>query len=173
MRSLRCCVGLSARGHLSRSIRLQPAKSDEFEQYTLCVYSPDGRLLTKFSPYGDLPLHTNESTSAGIPNRSTDGWCGLGIRVAQWHPSGKFLAIGGWDTKVCHSLMLIKIALRAFATSQIRILSDLAWTPLCVVSLPVKVHNRETVRLRLVGLKMRADSDKRRPFFANQWIGLP
>lgn len=27
---------------------------------------------------------------------------GLGIRAVVWHPTGAFLAVGGWDDKVGH-----------------------------------------------------------------------
>ncbi|PPQ63010.1 hypothetical protein CVT24_006116 [Panaeolus cyanescens] len=48
-------------------------------RYKLHVVSLAGDLLTTFSPYPD-PI--------------------LGIRKVAWHPSGTFIAVGGWDDKV-------------------------------------------------------------------------
>jgi hypothetical protein len=53
-----------------------------FPQNQLHVFTPQGRLLATFTP----------------PQPSA---CGLGIRTVSWHPSGRFLAIGGWDGHVC------------------------------------------------------------------------
>ena len=29
-----------------------------------------------------------------------DSWVGLGVRSVRWHPTGDWLAVGGWDGKV-------------------------------------------------------------------------
>lgn len=50
-----------------------------YSQYKLYILSLTGNLLGSFSPDPDP---------------------GSGIRNAAWHPSGMFLAIGGWDDKV-------------------------------------------------------------------------
>lgn len=48
-------------------------------QFKLHVLTLSGDLLTSFSPF---------------PNP------GFGIRNVAWHPTGVFLALGGWDEKV-------------------------------------------------------------------------
>lgn len=92
---------------------------DPESQYLLHIYTPDGRLLTTFSPYASLAHVPNPSgPSRGTPassdlptlaegdkersrqERSTEGWVGLGIRTVRWHPSGDWIAVGGWDGKV-------------------------------------------------------------------------
>ncbi|ORY78011.1 hypothetical protein BCR35DRAFT_342395, partial [Leucosporidium creatinivorum] len=69
--------------------------------YILHIYTPDGRLLKTFTPY-------------------SSGWVGLGIRKVEWHPTGDWLAVGGWDGKI-------------------RILTRLAWAPVAELSVPAKV----------------------------------
>lgn len=85
------------------------------QQYLLHIYTPDGRLLTTFEPYADIAPTTTASASTGSTSgkgkskfverkeRSTDGWVGLGIRTVRWHPSGDWIAVGGWDGKVSRS----------------------------------------------------------------------
>eukprot|EP00898_Chlorokybus_atmophyticus_P000443 jgi/Chlat1/139/Chrsp1S03234 len=51
---------------------------DSCLDYQLCVYSADGRLITKYEAYKDA----------------------LGIRSMAWSPSGSFIAIGSYDQKV-------------------------------------------------------------------------
>ena len=43
------------------------------------ILTLNGRVLTSFTPYLDP---------------------GFGIRAVAWHPTGLFLAVGGWDDKV-------------------------------------------------------------------------
>ncbi|GAA5985199.1 hypothetical protein JCM10908_002566 [Rhodotorula pacifica] len=49
--------------------------------------------------------------------RSTAGYVGLGIRTVEWHPSGEYLAVGGWDGKI-------------------RILTRFGWVAVAELSLP-------------------------------------
>lgn len=87
------------------------------------IYTPDGRLLRTFAPYSTLartvqqPMNktalrnqpigqtsasdTRDDKESERTHRSTDTWVGLGVRTVSWHPSGDWLAIGGWDGKVC------------------------------------------------------------------------
>lgn len=44
------------------------------------MLTPAGNVLTTFTPESDP---------------------GLGIRNVAWHPNGMFLAVGGWDDRVC------------------------------------------------------------------------
>lgn len=85
-------------------------------QYILHIYTPDGRLLKTFTPYSSLSRPTNPAQPRGGPTpladstlperervreeRSTESWVGLGIRKVQWHPTGDWIAVGGWDGKV-------------------------------------------------------------------------
>lgn len=48
-------------------------------QYKLCIYTLPGTLLSTFTPSPDP---------------------GLGIRCVSWHPSGSFIAVGGYDDKI-------------------------------------------------------------------------
>ena len=59
-------------------------------QYALHIYTPDGRHLAS---------HT----------LAQGGISGLGVRSVAWHPSGRFLAVGGHDDVV-------------------RILNDVSWS---------------------------------------------
>ena len=52
---------------------------------------------------------------------------GFGIRTAVWHPSGLFLAIGGWDDKI-------------------HILDNLSWSPVTTLELSSRIPG-EVVRV--------------------------
>lgn len=54
-----------------------------FKQFKLCILTLAGSLLATFSPDPDP---------------------GLGIRCVAWHPSGSFIAVGGYDDKVLKNL---------------------------------------------------------------------
>ena len=56
-----------------------PARPDSLRQYKLFIYTLTGSLQGSFSPTEDL---------------------GFGIRCVAWHPTGAYLAVGGWDDKV-------------------------------------------------------------------------
>lgn len=43
--------------------------------------------------------------------RSTAAYVGLGIRTVEWHPSGEYLAIGGWDGKVSRVYFCVSLVL--------------------------------------------------------------
>lgn len=60
---------------------------------------------------------------------------GFGIRRVVWHPSGMFLAIGGWDDKVSDSCSLPKIT---DSCLQIHIL-DLTWTLAATLELSARI----------------------------------
>lgn len=127
------------------------------------IYTPDGRLLKTFQPYSTFaralpaPAPTRPSAKdSTVPTsdrvagqdkerarleRSTDGWVGLGIKTVQWHPTGGFLAIGGWDGKV-HRRVAYMSPIRRIdldASSQIRVLTRLSWAPVAELSHPAKV----------------------------------
>lgn len=55
-------------------------------------------------PRGHLaPIPKSEQQSEqnrARSERSTAAYVGLGIRTIEWHPSGEYLAVGGWDGKV-------------------------------------------------------------------------
>ena len=72
--------------------------------------------------------------------RSTEGWVGLGIRTVKWHPTGDWLAVGGWDGKVsfCDASPKHRPGLMA-STPQIRVLTRLAWAPVAELFHVVKV----------------------------------
>lgn len=53
--------------------------SNHFRQYKLFIYTLAGSLQGSFTPIDDT---------------------GFGIRCVAWHPTGAYLAIGGWDDKV-------------------------------------------------------------------------
>ena len=52
-------------------------------QYKLYILNLVGHVLATFTP------------------PDADPALGLGIRTVSWHPSGMFIAVGGWDDKVC------------------------------------------------------------------------
>ncbi|KPV74090.1 uncharacterized protein RHOBADRAFT_54651 [Rhodotorula graminis WP1] len=113
-------------------------------RYTLHIITPDGRLLSTFSPYATLapPAPTSSSSSraplrkpsapAAPPapelsahdrarqERSTAPFVGLGIRNVKWAPDGEWIAVGGWDGKV-------------------RILSRHGWAAIAELGLPTRV----------------------------------
>lgn len=69
-------------------------------QYSLCIYTPTGRMLHR---------HVLEKQ---------DGPLGLGLKRVAWHPSGRFIALGGFDDKI-------------------RILADVnGWRPVAEIDLP-------------------------------------
>lgn len=53
-------------------------------------------------PRGGEPLSQVKESAPdrARSERSTAAYVGLGIRTLEWHPSGEYLAIGGWDGKV-------------------------------------------------------------------------
>jgi hypothetical protein len=59
------------------------ARPDPPWQYKLYIYTLAGTLQGSFSPTEDT---------------------GFGIRCAAWHPTGAYLAVGGWDEKVGENL---------------------------------------------------------------------
>jgi len=73
-------------------------------EYKLFIVTLAGTLLTTFTPKPE-------------PN--------LGVRCVAWHPSGVFVAVGGYDDKVRPLLALLSSCLRA----QIYILDTLSWSP--------------------------------------------
>lgn len=99
-------------------------------QYKLHVVTLAGDILTSFSPNSDP---------------------GLGIRTVAWHPSGNFLAVGGWDDKVIISLCAYTNT--SYPTHhKIHILDNLSWSnvatleistriPSSVVSLKAKIRS--------------------------------
>ncbi|KAI5478150.1 WD repeat domain 8 [Pseudohyphozyma bogoriensis] len=95
--------------------------------YRLHIYSADGRKLATFEPYA-----TSGTSSSGAgaeeesevekkrDERSKSGFVGLGIRTVVWHPSGEWIAVGGWDNKV-------------------RVLTRHTWHPVTELSPPPKL----------------------------------
>lgn len=91
-------------------------------KYLLHLFTPDGRFLATFAPYARLAhiptlpaqLKSRVNTFPNVSEqpdkgkqeetrreeRSTEGWVGLGIRIVRWHPTGDWIAVGGWDGKV-------------------------------------------------------------------------
>lgn len=55
-------------------------------QYALYVYSPLGPLLGTFN-----------AASSSFTGQDP----GLGVRCISWGPGGNWIAVGGWDGKVC------------------------------------------------------------------------
>ncbi|GAA5914373.1 hypothetical protein JCM5296_004385 [Sporobolomyces johnsonii] len=122
--------------------------------YYLHIYTPDGRHLSTFSPYASLsppaslpasskpasrarPSQSAPAASPGAPaaqsdknrsreERSTAAWVGLGIRSVEWHPSGEWLAIGGWD-------------------GRIRILTKHGWSAIAELTCPTKITSHASV----------------------------
>ncbi|GAA5954475.1 hypothetical protein JCM21900_006819, partial [Sporobolomyces salmonicolor] len=122
--------------------------------YYLHIYTPDGRHLSTFSPYASLsppvslpssskpaprarPSQSASVTPPGAPEaqsdknrsreeRSTAAWVGLGIRSVEWHPSGEWLAIGGWDGRT-------------------RILTKHGWSAIAELTCPTKVTSPTSV----------------------------
>ncbi|CAE6521334.1 unnamed protein product [Rhizoctonia solani] len=82
--------------------------------------SPNGRHLAVWE--GPLEYKLSILNLAGTVLRTftPDPDPGLGIRSAAWHPSGAFLAVGGWDDKV-------------------HILSSLSWTVVVTFELNARV----------------------------------
>ncbi|KAG6832303.1 hypothetical protein H0H92_003536 [Tricholoma furcatifolium] len=84
-------------------------------EYKLYVLNLAGSIVTTFSPDRDP---------------------GLGIRCVGWHPSGSYLALGGWDDKV-------------------HILDALTWTPVATFEISNKVPNGTFGENLRSGLKRR------------------
>ncbi|KAH8925730.1 WD40 repeat-like protein [Atractiella rhizophila] len=111
-------------------------------EYVLHIYTPTGSLIATYSPYSTLsnsevPFDPKVSTvkkalasstrapqsSRGpslIPSKESGTWVGLGIRDVIWHPTGKFLALAGYDQKI-------------------RILNNTSWTNVATLEHPLKV----------------------------------
>ncbi|KAM0786697.1 hypothetical protein ACM66B_002141 [Microbotryomycetes sp. NB124-2] len=99
------------------------AVNEVVTDYIVHIYTPDGRHLSTFEPYASLgrPLATSESVIEQTRrDRSTQGWVGLGVRVAKWQTTGEWLALGGYDGKV-------------------RILSRQGWLPVAELSCPARI----------------------------------
>ncbi|SCZ87534.1 BZ3500_MvSof-1268-A1-R1_Chr2-2g05000 [Microbotryum saponariae] len=111
------------------------------------IYSKSGQLLKTFAPYSstNLGVELKHGASGNTQDeevdepkkrmlekelrrqeRLTEGWIGMGVRSIRWHPSGEYLAIGGWDGKI-------------------RILSRLGWRPMAELLHPVKVPSSVAV----------------------------
>lgn len=61
---------------------------------------------------------------------------GFGIRTATWHPSGLFLAVGGWDDKVCIPVVSVQ---RVLILPKIHILDSLSWSPVATLELSNRI----------------------------------
>lgn len=60
----------------------------------------------------------------------------LGVRHVAWHPSGTYLVIGGWDSKVC----LLSRGLSSFTNIyQLYILSNLEWRLVATIQLNARL----------------------------------
>ncbi|BGP42505.1 hypothetical protein JCM10450v2_006604 [Rhodotorula kratochvilovae] len=119
--------------------------------YTLHIYTPDGRLLSTYTPYASLTPTSAPSSSSRAPTarrkpsapepvpapkisahdtardeRSTNSYVGLGIRSVRWAPGGEALAVGGWD-------------------GRIRVLSRHGWKAVAELGLPNRVAEPVTV----------------------------
>ncbi|KAL8278653.1 hypothetical protein RQP46_008945 [Phenoliferia psychrophenolica] len=88
---------------------------ESLTDYILHIYTPDGRLISTFTPYA-----TTLSSDDRREERSTSGWVGLGVRTVKWHPSGDWIAVGGWDGKI-------------------RVLTRLGWVPVAELSHPSRL----------------------------------
>lgn len=62
---------------------------------------------------------------------------GFGVRCVAWHPTGAYLAVGGWDDKVGQNPCGTRVALRAHG--QIYILDNLTWKPVTVFGFQARV----------------------------------
>ncbi|GAA6007324.1 hypothetical protein JCM10207_001588 [Rhodosporidiobolus poonsookiae] len=94
-------------------------------EYTVHFYLPAGQLVSTFSPYSSLsppsaapssgtarrrpapaePKETETGKELSAENRkreerSTASYVGLGVRTVEWHPSGGWVAVGGFDGKI-------------------------------------------------------------------------
>lgn len=90
----------------------------EVSQYGLYIYSPTGRLIHQ---------HVLDQKN---------GLLGLGIKRVIWHPSGRFLAVGGFDDKI-------------------RILADATgWRSVAEVDLPGGIFGNATTAGNLAGRRI-------------------
>jgi len=80
-------------------------------EYKLCIFTLPGTLLSSFTPSPDP---------------------GLGIRCVSWHPSGSFIAIGGYDDKIY-------------------ILDSLSWSSVTTLELSSKIASGVTVWREPIG----------------------
>ena len=65
---------------------------------------------------------------------------GFGIRNVAWHPSGMFLAIAGWDDKVCTSSRSAGVATNQIIRhSQVHILEHLTWSRVATLELGSRI----------------------------------
>ncbi|KAG5647618.1 hypothetical protein DXG03_008971 [Asterophora parasitica] len=62
--------------------------------------SPNGDYLAAWEGPLEYKLYALNLAGITIATFSPDRDPGLGIRCVSWHPSGMFLAVGGWDNKV-------------------------------------------------------------------------
>ncbi|WVO13051.1 hypothetical protein L204_100661 [Cryptococcus depauperatus] len=81
--------------------------------YSLYIHSPLGPQISNFTPSSLTFLLRPEEMS------------GLGVRAITWAPTGRWLAVGGWDGKV-------------------RILENEGWTSICTISVGMRVSGSNT-----------------------------
>lgn len=81
---------------------------------------------------------------------------GFGVRNAAWHPTGMFLAVAGWDDKVCASAVTPSLSNFSRSTSSMALLGLSLQRSSCQVRYQLALHygaNRQT------GLKLRKVED--------------
>jgi hypothetical protein len=64
---------------------------------------------------------------------------GFGIRNAVWHPSGMFLAVGGWDDKVQLRFTYLRVIYVVLSPHQIHILDSLSWSSVTTLELSSRI----------------------------------
>ncbi|GLB36033.1 putative WD40 repeats [Lyophyllum shimeji] len=88
--------------------------------------SPTGNYLAAWEGPLEYKLYVLNLAGIVIATFSPDRDPGLGIRCVSWHPSGMFLAVGGWDDRV-------------------HILDNLSWSPVATLELSSRVPSGATV----------------------------
>ncbi|KAF8078745.1 hypothetical protein FPV67DRAFT_1466293 [Lyophyllum atratum] len=82
--------------------------------------SPTGNYLAAWEGPLEYKLYVLNLAGSTVGTFSPDRDPGLGIRYVSWHPTGMFLAVGGWDDRV-------------------HILDNLSWSPVATLDLSARI----------------------------------
>ncbi|KAJ3491056.1 hypothetical protein NLI96_g993 [Meripilus lineatus] len=123
-------IGVYECGSSYRMVRHFPLPTSNLSSLSL---SPTGNCVAVWE--GPLEYKLYILTLAGnlIGTFQPDPDPGFGIRTCAWHPTGNYLAVAGWDDKVCSTEYYLGVLVFMKTIVKVYILESLSWGPVAVL----------------------------------------